>query len=259
MPAVGAIMDSIISQLERAALVVVDLTGLNPNVMFEMGIRDAWACPLIPIAPKGIKLPLDVAGINTVFYPSLDGRKVLTRKEKLKVIKEIRAQAHRFLSDSRVNSSFDAVMKRFGEKCSLNAVYRAKRRTLEHLELSLRDLLKEFKKDHEFKTGKKTRAFKNFGKLFPRPFATLRDRTEVLHFAAEGEDGSPELNKQCVEICRQMMELQKKGERLLKKFVFKKTLDTHEFGQRYHRVIADTEGMIRASERVRRLIRLNFS
>jgi len=95
---VGSITDAIISQLERADLVVADLAGLNPNVMFEMGIREAWAKPLIPIAPNDLKLPFDVAGVSTVFYPSLEGRTKLNARQKKKVVEGIQLQAKQFQS-----------------------------------------------------------------------------------------------------------------------------------------------------------------
>src|SRR5579862_8267242 len=116
----GDITVGIISQLEDAHLVVADLDGLNPNVMFEMGIRQAWARPLIPLAPIGTRLPFDVAMINTIFYPSLDRRHSIPRAERDRVIDAIKKQAKQYLSDERGDSPFHDAMRRSGERFSLN-------------------------------------------------------------------------------------------------------------------------------------------
>lgn len=59
---------SIIRALKDAELVLADLSQLNPNVLFEAGVRTSANKPLVVIAEHGTSLPFDTAGINTFFY-----------------------------------------------------------------------------------------------------------------------------------------------------------------------------------------------
>lgn len=58
----------IIQNLSDSELVLADFSQLNPNVMFEAGIRVSVNKPLVIVAEKGTSLPFDTAGINTFFY-----------------------------------------------------------------------------------------------------------------------------------------------------------------------------------------------
>lgn len=58
----------IIGELTKAELVLCDLSTLNPNVLFELGVRTSLNLPVALIAEKGTSLPFDTSGINTHFY-----------------------------------------------------------------------------------------------------------------------------------------------------------------------------------------------
>ena len=66
----GSITEQIFESLLKADLVIIDLTHLNANVMYEMGVRQAWHLPLIPIihAPEFDNLPFDIKDMRTIPY-----------------------------------------------------------------------------------------------------------------------------------------------------------------------------------------------
>ena len=65
---IGSINDRVIQNVYNSDLVVANLTGLNPNVMFEIAIRYSFGKPAIVIAENGTKLPFDIVDENTIFY-----------------------------------------------------------------------------------------------------------------------------------------------------------------------------------------------
>jgi len=64
----GRITTQILRELVQSDAVIADLTETNPNVMYEVGIRQALLRPLILMAQKGQKLPFDLTDLRTVFY-----------------------------------------------------------------------------------------------------------------------------------------------------------------------------------------------
>jgi len=78
----GSITDSIVRHLATADVVIVDITGWNPNVFLELGIRYALRNKItIILAQGGTELPFDIAGYRAIFYqrfaPS-DARKTIS-------------------------------------------------------------------------------------------------------------------------------------------------------------------------------------
>lgn len=65
---IGSINDRVIKSIYNSDLVIANLTGLNPNVMFELAIRYSFGKPAIVIAEEGTKLPFDIVDENTIFY-----------------------------------------------------------------------------------------------------------------------------------------------------------------------------------------------
>jgi hypothetical protein len=58
-PTPGPITAKMLSDLVNSSLVIVDLTGRNPNVFYELGIAHAFARPMIAIADSVKNLPFD--------------------------------------------------------------------------------------------------------------------------------------------------------------------------------------------------------
>lgn len=62
----------IIEMIQNSDLCIIDLTGLNPNVMYEFGMRYQTGLPYIVCAKKGTKLPFDIISRRTIFYGDLE-------------------------------------------------------------------------------------------------------------------------------------------------------------------------------------------
>lgn len=64
----GDLLRQIVTDLVTAPLVVADLTDANPNVYWELGVRQSFKHRTITIAENGTKLPFDLTTKGTLFY-----------------------------------------------------------------------------------------------------------------------------------------------------------------------------------------------
>lgn len=62
------VVGDILEKLERAEIVVADLTGNNPNVLYEVGLAHARCEAVILIAYRGQSLAFDLAGLRCLFF-----------------------------------------------------------------------------------------------------------------------------------------------------------------------------------------------
>jgi len=67
-PLRGDVLKQIITDLVVCPVVVSDLTDRNPNVFWELGVRQSFKQGTVTIAEQGTKIPFDVGVKATLFY-----------------------------------------------------------------------------------------------------------------------------------------------------------------------------------------------
>lgn len=68
----GQINLQVVEHVLNAKVAVADLTGLNPNVFYEIAIRHTARLPLVLIAEKDCVLPFDISNMRTIFFDHTD-------------------------------------------------------------------------------------------------------------------------------------------------------------------------------------------
>ena len=106
---VGIIQKRIIKNLYGNPIVVCDVSGKNPNVMFELGMRLAFDKPTIIVKDDKTSYSFDTSPIEHLEYPrDLRFTKIIEFKESLK--EKVKAT----LKKSEEDSSYTTFLKNFG-------------------------------------------------------------------------------------------------------------------------------------------------
>lgn len=79
----GSITKQVIEAIYNAKLVVANLTGRNPNVMYELALRHAIGKPVIMIVERGTPVPSDIIMQRVILY-SNDAKGVLELRDDLR-------------------------------------------------------------------------------------------------------------------------------------------------------------------------------
>lgn len=80
----GMITSQVLRAVQDSPLVVADLTGHNPNVLYELAVRHAIEKPIIHvIEPKLSKIPFDIAGFRTIEFDLTDPDSIESAVEQL--------------------------------------------------------------------------------------------------------------------------------------------------------------------------------
>lgn len=64
------IISKIFSAIQECPMAICDLSNRNPNVLYELGLRQAYDKPVVLIQDEKTDEIFDVSGISTVFYKS---------------------------------------------------------------------------------------------------------------------------------------------------------------------------------------------
>lgn len=178
----GRISEEIVEALYSADLVIADLAGPdpnvpNPNVMYELGVRQAWNLPVIQIAPDVTALPFDIQDINTVAYgnPTAKGD---VRHAKAELKRRLRAVEHK----AETPRIFADMFKKAREPFQMDAIRRAAYLAMRDLIGSLRERIREVEGEVNRASDE---AFRNLAVLVRDPLKSLRDKRHVLVGIAE--------------------------------------------------------------------------
>lgn len=107
---VGVIQKRIIQNLFEDPIVVCDVSGKNPNVMFELGIRLAFDKPVVIIKDDKTNYSFDTAPIEHLEYPrDMRFSKIVEFKEKLT------EKTLATLAASKADAGYSPFLKHFGE------------------------------------------------------------------------------------------------------------------------------------------------
>lgn len=107
---IGIIHKRIIQNLYDNPVVVCDVSGKNPNVMFELGLRLAFDKPTVIVKDEKTSYAFDTSAIEHIEYPrDLRFSRIVEFKQKL--AEKIRATHQRATSDP----AYTTFLKHFGE------------------------------------------------------------------------------------------------------------------------------------------------
>lgn len=107
---VGVIHQRIIQNLYNNPIVVCDVSGKNPNVMFELGIRLAFDKPTVIIKDEKTSYSFDTSGIEHLSYPrDLRFSNIIDFKNKL--TQKISSSYQKSIDDP----AYSTFLKHFGE------------------------------------------------------------------------------------------------------------------------------------------------
>lgn len=97
----GEINDQIFRHLRDSHIVIADLTGANPNVMYELGLRHTTGKLTIQIGEKG-NLPFDISTIRTIMFKRSEAGFVSAKRSLIAALAEGLEQGSDPVSATRI-------------------------------------------------------------------------------------------------------------------------------------------------------------
>lgn len=121
--------DKIFDSLSKSDLVIVDITGNNPNVFLELGYRKALNLPTIFLRQKTNEdIPFDIRTINTIHYDLINtsGKQMLDSvRETIDRIKKTEESIDFTVYEDNGENSSVSVQEFIQLKSSINNIYNA--------------------------------------------------------------------------------------------------------------------------------------
>ncbi len=215
----GSITQAIVDRLQTSHLCIAVLTGSNPNVMYEVGVRNAWDLPLIVLAEIGTKLPFDVQDQNTVWYALESKTSVLAATREL--TKRVRSIGEKLEAPNprvppRILPMFSEAMATLGSRYSLDSLFVGKANTLKRLMRQIRRLSRELAKDYE-SGNLSSSPLKCHADALTAELDSFASALEVFDDIVVDTNHQASPRSHCDGILRDMKLLQRNGWRLLKK------------------------------------------
>lgn len=79
------IQEKIVREIIESPMALCDLSTRNPNVLFELGIRQAFDLPVVLVQEEGTERIFDIGNINTLNYDkNMQYRKIVEAQENIK-------------------------------------------------------------------------------------------------------------------------------------------------------------------------------
>jgi len=120
----GSFIKDILEYISSSYIVIADLTGQNPNVFYELGVRHTISPRTILIAQNIDDIPSDLREYRTIIYGTSAKEAAEFEKRVVDYLKDIDEDPHRF--DNPVLDRLDAVIgTRLGQLQEQNAQLRA--------------------------------------------------------------------------------------------------------------------------------------
>lgn len=83
---IGSIGDQVFKSILDSKLIISNIAGLNPNVMYETAVAHSFGVPTIIICENGTNLPFDLTNDRTIFFDNtIEGTGKLIEQLELKI------------------------------------------------------------------------------------------------------------------------------------------------------------------------------
>ena len=158
-------------------MVVANLTGLNPNVMYELAVRHAKRLPVVSLAEDGTKLPFDISDERTVFFAN-DMLGVQSVTEQLRDAVEAAEQEE--TPDNPIYRAAEALIIQLSPDTSDKDKYFATQ--LDAIQNSIQSLTRNQQSTRASSTSRKSRSYEISGgtrKKIDEFITYLRERFDV--------------------------------------------------------------------------------
>ncbi len=108
----GQINLQVLDHILRAKVAVADLTGLNPNVFYELAVRHTAKLPVTLIADKSCDLPFDIAQMRVILFDHTDLRSADNCRQQ--IVTHLKQALNSGNSESPISTTLDVQSMQVG-------------------------------------------------------------------------------------------------------------------------------------------------